>query len=494
MKAQKEVFDGNTIRRARRAIAKNETITYKDSMCPGLAIRIQKGTAGWYLIDRKFKRRIDAFGTFDDKDIPYLRGIVSRARAIAKDGGDPGPILLQAVKSATVEEAEATAAVKTGGAWIWEDLRDDYIAFAGANKQPTTVTTYRSNLGAAKNSVLAADFEPLMGKPVALITPQDILEVQNNILERGKTPAGEYFGNVRQANHTVSIIRSCFKHGVKNFKKTGLTVNPASEIPPFTLSKKQERKIKAKTKGDVSPLSQLQIGKIIIFLETWHSAPMRLAEMIKLITGQRVESVISAKKREFVKAAEGSPYTMVWELNSDKVGSARSIPLPYFGVAAVEAALKLARDDNEYLFPQLRPRRAGDEMNGHMSKRGENKIWMAMRQPDGPLGDCAWKVAGHDTRRAFVTHMKSEWEVRQLPSEKSVELISHADEGAETVADELYRVDKRLREKWRVMRAWQDFVGVGYEYALEGISADEARRRYIDWRMEKEKELGLLDL
>lgn len=490
-----EYFDGNTIRRARRAVEKKETVTYKDSACPGLAIRIQAGSASWYLVDRKFKRKIAPLGAFSADDLPHLRGIVSRARAIAKEGGDPGTILRQAVTSDTPEEAENAAAVKAG-AWVWEDLRDAWLATIKANNPTTTHTSYRSNIGAVPGGALEPDFVHIAGKPVVAITAHDIRRVRNSILERGKDENGRQLSHVRQANHVLSNLRKAFKWGCEHYEKSGLEQNPAREVEDFKLPKKLEVELKAE-QPEKRPLTQLEVGKVIQAIERWPNPQMRLALMIQVMTGQRIESVISAPASEFVDVDDASaPYKIIWRIGSDKVASRRGFPLPYFAEVAVQQARQLTRPDNRYLFPQQRPRKKGDPTVGHMSKRPAQKVWDAAQDEEGGglLDSCEFRAGTHDMRRAFISHMMSEWRIHQFKSENAPALITHANEGKTKTADLVYNLDQAAQEKWRVILAWQRFVNTGYEYALEGISAEAARRRYIEWRMKKEEELGLLVL
>ena len=495
MKAQKEFFDGNTLRRARRAVEKKETITFKDISCPGLAIRVQNGTAGWYLIDRKFKRRIDALGAFSTEDLPHLRGIVSRARAIAKEGGDPGPILRHAVTSDTPEEAENAAAVKAG-AWVWEDLRDAWLATIKANNPETTYTSYRSNTGAVPGGALEPDLAHIAGKPVVAITAHDIRRVRNSILERGKDENGRQVSHVRQANHVLSNIRKAFRWGCEHYELSGLEQNPGREVEDFKLPKKLEVELKAE-KPEKRPLTQLEVGKVIQAIEKWPNPQMRLALMIQVMTGQRIESVISAPASEFVDVDDANaPYKIIWRIGSDKVASRRGFPLPYFAEVAVQQARQLMRPDNRYLFPQQRPRKKGDPMIGPMSKRPAQKVWDAAQDEEtgGLLDSCEFRAGTHDMRRAFISHMMSEWRIHKFMGPSAPDLITHAHEGRTKTSELVYNLDQASQEKWRIMLAWQRFVNKGYEYALEGINAEEARRRYIDWRLKKEEELGLLVL
>lgn len=486
-----EKIDGNSIKRAKKALLAGEMKITRDTLCSGLAIKVNGKSAAWYYLTRTRNLKIAPLSAFGPERIDFLRVLVSRAKAVESEHGDPSPLLKEAVLAVTVDEAEAKAAVKSNQAWKWETLRNEFIKFISANRSSATLITYRSNLGAAKNSQLEADFLPLKGKPVSLITSQDILEVRNNILERGKNEHGEYVGNVRQANHSLSILKSCFRFGFENHKSSGLTANPAAPVQAFTLSKKQKKKLAIAARGKRRPLTQLELGKILLFLENWPNHSMRLATVLQVMTGQRIESVIAAPKAEMAESYQGAPFELVWKMDSDKAGADRSIPLADYAAKAVKTALELTRSDNRFLFPQQRPRRKGAMSNGHMSKRGANEVWHAIRAEGGPLDSCQWNVAGHDLRRAFVTHMKSEWRLHNFESKDATDLITHADEGAETTSELIYDIDEHLQEKWRIIRAWQSFVSTGYSYAIEGIAEEEAQERYIEHRLIRERELGI---
>lgn len=104
---------------------------------------------------------------------------------------------------------------------------------------------------------------------------------------------------------------------------------------------------------------------------------------------------------------------------------------------------------------------------------------------------CEWNVAGKTLRNSFISHMKSEWRLHRFESRASTDLITHKDEGAESVPDKIYDLDEHMQEKWRVMKAWDAFVRTGYDYAVEGISQKEASERYRGIRLKRERELGI---
>lgn len=250
--------------------------------------------------------------------------------------------------------ATHSAAVTHGIGSTWESVRDAYIDWIYEHREKETARGYKSALGATKGSVLEKDFAGLAGKPIASITTKDLVRVRSNIVRRGD---GE---KLRQADLTVSALKSCFKWYV-NQPDSELDTSPATTLTKV-LERRKEKDVSTSSTERV--FTQDEIGLLILGLESITNPAARLSLMIQLLTGQRRRTPLEAKKSWF---EEHRDYGMTWRL-SDKVDAWRVLPLPPEVRSAVETAMQLTRDDNVYLFPQQRPRKEGGP-NGRSHER-----------------------------------------------------------------------------------------------------------------------------
>jgi integrase len=464
-----EVIDGNSLRRAANVAAARGDLMLRDKLTPGLAIRIQKGSAAWFLITRDTRISLGPLGSFGRDKIDLLRETVGKARAMLDRGEDPKPFLRAFATSHNAEKATADADVATGRAMRWEALRDAYLAWAKENRREDTYRTYRSALGAVVGSPLESDFEPLVGRPATSISAHDLRLVRNRILKRGQDASRRQVGNVRQATLTLAALKAAFGWAVENYELTGLTANPSVEVKPVQAPK-------ARAKDDVDDedlanrnrrvLTLEEIGTLMNALDTWHNNGARIALVLQLMTGQRRKTIVEARKRNFMKTED---YGLLWYIGPDKSGKYRVLPLPALAESAVEAAKMAARGDSPWLFPQQRLRRAGDAGDGHMAERMINEILENFRKPGRPVASAPF-LATHDLRRAFVTHVGRRLRDLGLP-EGATELVTRGDEGRVGLDARTYDLDVRMPEKWSMLKEWERLVKEGSIQAAEAAKS-----------------------
>lgn len=454
----REHFDGNTIRKARNAAARNEETKFFDTACSGLAIRIYKsGRASWCILSRDWKATIADLSTFTAEDIPALRGLVPQARFLKKSGKDPSHLVNEFVSRKDADEAGVHADVKSGEAETWDQARDSFLVWVKENRAADTHRGYKSSLGAIEKSPLHNDFEPMNGKPLASVTLEDMVIVRENIIERGRQDGST---KIRQANLTVAALKSFWKW------QRNRVGNPIPHNPSLELGKAANRKNRLNSSGNANlerALSQKEIGLVIAGLYQHHNIAARTALMLQLLTGQRRLSVAQARKESFYENPE---IGIVWRLE-DKTQSWRVIPLPPRAKAAYDMAISLTRLENPYLFPQMRERRMGGGMEGHMNERTISKVFEDLRSADKILSKIPMSVATHDLRRALITHMSPklyQYEIggRQL-SDRDISMITHADEGKRDTASLVYDKSERLDVKLKILSEWEKFCFDGYE-------------------------------
>ncbi len=461
-----EYFDGNTLKKVNNLIQRGteKTVMYRDKNTSGLAIKVTPTGASWYISTRDLNRQLADYITFGKDDIPTLRKLVDELKREHAKGRDVAPMIAAFAAGHTVQDAKHLHDVEHGDAITWETGRDLYLKWAADNKNRDTVRGYRSALGATLG--LAADFEPLHGKPLPSITTADLATVRNNIIARCRNEKGKGHG-IRQADLTVAALKAVFRYFV-NTPKMGLKANPASD-----LSKALERSFVASNYAQRA-LTQLEIGALWYGLLACRNEQARLALQLQLLTGQRRYTATSALKRSF---QTDGPYNCVWGME-DKVHHWRKLALPPVAAGVVAQAMRLTQDDNKYLFPKQRPRKTGDDMNTHVNERTVSEKIEDMRKPGGVFEHMPFNVSTHDLRKAFTSVIGPKMSMFELEGRKlsprEVVVITHLNEGRDSVSEKVYDLNVNLDVKLEILTLWERYVMDGYAMYLASLDVRKA--------------------
>jgi integrase len=457
-----EIFCGHTFTKIKTLIKRGPTATifFRDLDAAGLAVKITPTSASWYFSRRDSNLRIAPFESFGLNDLPALRELIISINKELGLGRDVKTLIHSFANGLSVADAGHLQDVHNGDGLTWEEVRDKYLAWAEINKNKATVRGYRSALGCLGG--LRDDFKPIHGKPLASITTADLARVRNNIVERGRIGAAKGQG-IRQANLTVSALKACFKYAVNN-PDYGLISNPARD-----LSKALERAIPVTKGAEARALTQLELGELWHALLGCRNETARLILQLQLLTGQRRFTPTSAKKSDF---QFDGVYDCVWSME-DKTHHWRKLPLPPVATSIVKQAMRLSRDDCDYLFPKQRPRREGCEMNTHINERTVSDQLEQFRKPGGIFEKMPFNVSTHDLRKTFITVLKpkmSMFEMSGHPMQpRDVEIITHANEGRQSVAEKIYDRNTYLDSKFSILKWWEDYVMEGYaQYCGDG--------------------------
>jgi len=445
---------------ARTAAKRREAVEYRDTDAPGLAIRVKSGTAFFWCMTETFKRQIGPVAYFKPDDLSTLRALVPRIKHAVKEGHDPSHLIAEVVGGErNVEKAEHRAGLK-GGEWTWEDMRDAYLAHL---KETGASKSYRNNvsaLGTDPKGALSGDFKPLHGMPVKSITPNDLAAVTRNIILRGRQKVNARKDALYpQARLTHAAIQGVFAWATHpdNQAASGITLNIARLISPPKRPKLEARDLRPEDLVQSPLATPAQIHRFL-FHWVYHdpltkdcsSAALRL----QALTGQRIATVLRSFKRQFIRTPR-RPWGYVWALGPDKMGAFRALPLPELASSVVHDQLARTREDNPYLFPQLRRGKGKPSRDGHLSDSTISDVTDRARAEGGPLPSSFG--GSHDLRRAFTTHL-GDWKAFGFDGRNSVELVTHRNEGAESVSQAVYNMNPLLREKFAVLRAYQDLI------------------------------------
>ncbi len=469
---QKEQFDGNTLRKVsnlykaqkfrKKPIVEHD---WRDVEMTGLVIRVRQNGATWRILTREINAVIGDFHLFTEADLPQLRALVAEARLAKKQGHQPDALIKAFLATRDVKEARDAHNVAKNGAKTWEEGRDSFLEWAYKNKSVKTVDGYKSALGACKASVYEPDFRHMAGKAIESITLGDLCDVRDSIVERGE--AGELKGKGhRQADLTVAALRSCFRYFTAKRRIYRLDQNVALGLTDVI--ENDDANVESDSGEKLRAMSQLEIGAFIHALDTCSNEIARLALFLQLLTGQRRYTSCSSVASSFV---DHPHYGMVWRMRA-KGDNWRVLPLPQMAQDVVRKAREDFKDFGcKYLFPKSRHRRAGDEMQMHIDPREVSKRLEEMRKPGGIFHGLDLKPATHTLRKGFISFMRPrmhEFVVagRQL-SPDDVEMITHADEGRETTAAQVYDLNDYLDVKFAVLKRWEDYCMEGYTLYMQ---------------------------
>lgn len=471
----KERIDGNTIRKVRNMLKDGVEVKVFDEECSGLAIRTYKtGRASWCILTRDWKHTLGDLALYRAEDVPRLREAVTKARQMKAAGKDPAAFLRSFGGGAGVERSAHEAAVAAGEMLTWEQARDRYLMSLLEDNAKDTHRTYRSAIGAVPGSPIENDFKPVHGKPLPAVETDDLILVRKNIIERGKREKGPG-AYIRQANLSLAVIKAFMKWQMGQIGNP-LRSNPAATITPLKkTSGRGGKQFKAAgPSATLRAMSQDELGLVMLGLESYRNVSARTATTLQLMTGQRRMTVCEARKDAF---EDHDTYGMIWRFE-DKGRAWRILPLPPIAEKAVRTALLLTREDNDYLFPQLRPNGKGDPMEGHMNERTLSEVLQVLREPGGILASMPFPPSTHKLRKAFISRMSATMHKYTIGGEqldkKDIAMITHDDEGREGTASLVYDLNPYLDIKWAVLSEWQQWVLEGYDRVRRQATPREA--------------------
>lgn len=395
-------------------------IEIADTRVPGLSIRVRRESAVWSLRGRLGPKQT----TWRIADVASMtapskaRERATEARSLLARGVDPADWLREQEHGGAVER---TFDPEKDG-WTWEEAREKFLAFIKKHRAEATHRDYKYTLH-------GADLKSWDGKLVRSIGKNDVKKLQDAIAARGKTV---------QATHTLRIVKVMFGW-VAERGGSGIDESPAATVKPLESGKAESGRVP----------TPAEIGALPWLLDAAALAPAaRIAAILTLLTAQRRETIASARRCDFGAVAADDPLGGgVWTIPPAHVKSKRGhvVPLPPLTWAIVQAALALGPARSEWLFPQLRLRRAGDEGGGHMSSKAINDA----------LHDAGSPIRPHDCRRAFATH--GEAELGFLRSDMRA-ILDHAEGRSGDVTATHYALHDGRHFKWRVMSAWESWV------------------------------------
>lgn len=441
-RCEKTYITSNTVSRALRAAADGKEFEIRDAQVARLSIRARGRKATWTLrLKIGGQQTIRVIADLNQiRDPDRIRALAIRGKELGVQGEDPAQ-LFEAARlegSGELRAAEAERGKRTGEVWTWEELRNAYLEDIQKRRSPDTYRSYKSALN-------LPDLNPLYGKPITLIEPDDLRAVRDAIAARGKE---------RQARSTLQQLKQMFGWAVEQ-RNSGLKTNPARDVkstPTGRTPTKQDALRELAGLNGRRYLSEEELGTILWEFETLPRREFALALTLQLFTAQRRATIVTALKDAFI---EDKHWGLVWTIHPGLMKSKRPhiLPLPETAARAVRLAMELSRSDSPWLFPQTRLRQAGDAGDAHIADRTLN-AQLAHLQAEGRKLHSNRPFSTHVFRASFSTHLSR----LGYPAEKRRLILDHSEGRASTVEELHYNADLRMQDKAEILQAWEKFI------------------------------------
>lgn len=467
--AQVELTSKSIIKYRSLAVANCERQEVHDKKQNNLVLRIQPRGLRWglRLSVQGADRRVD-LGGVDDWSIAEARELGSEAGKMLRNRtGIPDADWVHAkrieygkIKAPPVGERSEPVA-KTRG-WTFTDAKEAYLAEVKRTLRPATHEDYRGMLGV---EVLA----PLATVPVASIDRQQMSKLVQSVHQSGRE---------RHSEHLASVVRPMWTWlaGDNQIERSGVGQGAmiGLKAPPRSRSEWSEA-------GYVPPM--IELGRIVAIARSGalHSA---ISDAVQLLafSAQRRLTVATARTKDFEPVRGGClwniPSAFMKSGTKKKTRTVHVVPLTTAQWNLVQRAMENSIDpDSEWLFPQFRPRRAGDQLK-HMSASTLTRALLLMNGVE---------ASPHDLRRAFATHGEF---ILKWKRANSQSILDHGEgEEGSDVTGIHYALHNGTHHKWRTMRKWSEAVEDAVAKAIVSddrltdahwLKAEVDRMRYCD--------------
>jgi integrase len=311
---------------------------------------------------------------------------------------------------------------------LWEEGVDTFLEWVKRERRAATYDDYRKTLR-------AADCSRFKGRLLKSITDDDIRKVRDDIDKRAPS----------QAQHTLRILKSCLAY-LADTGGSGIKSNPAAVV---------RQRIRGGATEDEDDESRArvptieEVGQLAWNIAQAKNPVAKMGAALVMMTAQRPRTVRSARIQDFEAFGDNEG---IWTIprpfmksHKNKKGRPHVIPLPPVAWHIVQQAIALAPPGSKWLFPQQRPRRAGDKGEGHISHK---PIGEAMRADGG-------EVTPHELRKAFGTHGEPlcGWTQRETKM-----VLDHDMGESGDVTAIHYSLHNGTHVTWSMLRRWEAWV------------------------------------
>jgi integrase len=376
--------------------AKPKDKPYKLTDERGLYLLVQPVGSKLWRFNYRFggKQKTLALGTFPDVPLAEARRKLSAARALLSDGKDPSEA-----------RRDSKALAKIAAANTFEAVAREWLG-----KQQLTAST----MGKALRMLESLVFPWIGTRPVAEITPPELLAVLRRVESKGK---------LETAQRTKQRCGQIFRYAIATGRAER---DPSADLRGALAS--------PKTRHRASITEPAMIGPLLRAIDSYQGAAitavaLKLAPLLFVRPGE----LRHAEWSEFdLDAAE-------WRIPAAKMKmrSVHIVPLSDQAVAVLRELHPLTGADR-YVFPGVRGR--GRPMS-------ENTVLGALRR----LGYSGDEMTGHGFRSMASTRLhEMGW-----PHAAIERQLAHAERNKVSAA---YNYAEHLPERRKMMQAWADYL------------------------------------
>lgn len=370
---------------------------------------------------------------------------LDQARAIVSDGmlmlrekrllPDAGWVRHKLVELGIVAKAEEQVSIpRRPQTWTYAQAVDAYLVEVKRTRRERTWSDRRDMLG-------IAEMKPLRERLVGSISRREIATIVAEIHRSGRE---------RHAAHLCEAVRPMWTWlaGDAQQLRSGVLGNDMALLrAPEKTNREGEE-----DGGYVPPPAE--VGRILKIAQAGVVDDVLAdALLLMLFTSQRRRTVVNARLADFVEEADGS---LTWAIaplhRKTGRGKKRTHDLPLSATPAAMArrriAVAQADEENEspWLFPGVRPRRAGDAVT-HVHADSLTHLMDAL--PGS-------QAAPHDIRRGLATHLEDELGMEQ--SEFKVVLDHSEGKKGDDVTEKHYSRARRLAKKQAILEPWATLI------------------------------------
>ncbi|MBD8907184.1 integrase [Methylorubrum zatmanii] len=429
-----------------------------DDGCVGLILRLKPRGASWGI---KLERGGQTFrlkiGTPGMLTLPQARLVAAKAVALVENRVSvpdmdwlhrtfaelglvaPPPPPGKPEKSPELV-AEIKADWKDAPFWTWEQAREAYLAEVQRTRRHDTWVDYRTVLNMKELAPLSESWR------VCRITREQLAGIVADVHETGRE---------RQAEHLASVLRPMWNYMAEDHvrRRSGVQTTMAGLKAP-----QRSKGVKPRANGKVPGTyvaTPRETGYVVAVSRAGAlERSLGVAMQLLVATGQRRRPISSALVEDFVPWEE-TPGWGVWSMGPlhRKTADRREdrhrhcIPLPPALWELLRGQLERARAaGSPYLFPQIRARKAGEAVDGHLSPAAINHR----------LLDLGLRASPHDLRRGLTNTCQRRFRFQR----SDVKLVVDHAEGirSDDVLEGHYTDDDRLDLKAPVMERWCAWV------------------------------------
>lgn len=376
---------------------KPRTKLYRIADSAGLAIEVRPDGACYWRFRYRYagKQKMLSLGVYPGVPLAEARKCRDEARALLRDGTDPSQKRQRDKLAATI------AADNTFEAVAREWMKRQDVADATAEKNRWLLETF---------------VFPYIGRrPIAEITPRELLDVLRKVEARGKLETAQ-----RLKQKCGQVFRHAILEGKAEVDPTG-SLRGALKTP--------------KTKHHAAITEPKAIGGLLRAIDGYEGHYVTLAAlMFAPLVFVRPGELRKAEWAEFdLDAAE-------WRIPAErmKMKAAHLVPLSRQAVDCLRELCSLTGPDG-YVFPSVRTR---------SRPMSENTITAALRR----LGYTSAEMTGHGFRSMAATRLNEMgWKPDAIERQ-----LAHAE--SNKVRDAYTHTAEYLPDRRRMMQAWADYL------------------------------------